>query len=107
MLVEPTEGLGHSAGMVTFEPGARTNWHKHPGGQVLLVTAGKGYYQEKGSSIKIIYKGDVVKCTPGIEHWHGASPDAEMSHVAISGNMEKGPVVWLQKVTDEQYNSIK
>lgn len=107
MLVEATEGLGHSAGMVTFEPGARTNWHKHPGGQVLLVTTGKGYYQEKGASIKIIYKGDVVKCPPGIEHWHGASPDAEMSHVAISGNMEKGPVVWMQKVTDEEYNSIK
>lgn len=107
MFIEPIEGFGHSAGMVTFEPGARTNWHKHPGGQVLLVTAGKGYYQEKGSSMKIIYKGDVVKCAPGIEHWHGASPDAEMSHVAISGNMEKGLVVWLQKVTDEQYNSIK
>jgi 4-carboxymuconolactone decarboxylase len=107
MLVEPSEGLGHSAGAVTFEPGARTNWHKHPGGQVLLVTSGKGYYQEKNSPVKVIYKGDVVKCLPGVEHWHGASPDTEMSHVAISSNMEKGAVVWGEKVTDEQYKSIK
>ena len=107
MLVRPAEALGYSLGMVTFEPGARTNWHKHPGGQVLMVASGRGYYQEKGSPIKIIFKGDVVKCPPGIEHWHGASPDTEMSHVAVSGNMEKGPVVWLQKVTDEQYNSLK
>jgi Uncharacterized conserved protein, contains double-stranded beta-helix domain len=107
MLVEQKDGFGHTAGTVTFEPGARTNWHKHPGGQVLLVTTGKGYYQEKGSSIKTIYKGDVVKCPPGIEHWHGASPDTEMSHVAISSNMDKGPVIWLQKVTDEQYKSLK
>lgn len=107
MLVEPAEGLGHSAGVVTFEPGARTNWHKHAGGQVLLVTNGKGYYQEKNSPVKIIYKGDVVKCSPGVEHWHGAAPDTEMSHVAISVNMEKGAVVWGEKVSDEQYKSIK
>jgi 4-carboxymuconolactone decarboxylase len=107
MLVEPTEGLGHSAGSVTFEPGARTNWHKHPGGQVLLVTNGKGYYQEKSLPVKIIYKGDVVKCPPGVEHWHGASPDREMSHVAISGNIDKGAVVWGEKVTEEQYKSMK
>jgi 4-carboxymuconolactone decarboxylase len=107
MLVQPTEGFGHSAGSVTFEPGARTNWHKHPNGQVLLVTNGKGYYQEKNSPVKIIYKGDVVKCAPGVEHWHGASPDTEMSHVALSGELEKGPVVWGEKVTEEQYKSIK
>lgn len=107
MLVEPTEGLGHSAGAVTFEPGARTNWHKHPGGQILLITNGKGYYQEKNTQVRIIYKGDVVKCPPGVEHWHGATPDTEMSHVAISGNIEKGAVVWGEKVTNEQYKSIK
>lgn len=107
MLVEQKEGFGHTAGTVTFEPGARTNWHRHPGGQVLLVISGKGYYQEKGVPVKIIYKGDVVKCPAGIEHWHGASPDTEMSHVAISSNMEKGAVVWGGKVTDEQYKSFR
>ena len=107
MLVQPTESFGHSTGVVTFEPGARTNWHMHPGGQVLLVTNGRGYIQEKGKSIKVIQKGDVIKCPPGIAHWHGASPDSEMSHVAISANFEKGSVVWLEKVTDEQYKIPK
>jgi len=107
MLLQPSEAFGHSVGVVTFEPGARTNWHMHPGGQVLLVTSGKGYYQEKGTPIIVIHKGDVIKCQPGIEHWHGASPDTQMSHIATSGNFEKGSVVWLQKVTDEQYKSIK
>ena len=107
MLVQPVDSLGHSTGLVTFEPGARSAWHKHPGGQVLLVTHGKGYYQERGSPIKIIYKGDVIKCSPGIEHWHGASPDSEMSHVSITSNFQKGSVVWLQKVTDDEYKRFK
>jgi 4-carboxymuconolactone decarboxylase len=107
MLVLPNEPYGLSMGHVTFEPGARSDWHRHPGGQLLLVTEGKGYYQEKGLSIQIINKGELIKCPPGIEHWHGATPDAEMSHVALSANLDKGPVTWLQKVTDAEYKSFK
>jgi 4-carboxymuconolactone decarboxylase len=90
-------------GNVTFEPAARTNWHLHPAGQILLVTGGLGYYQEKGSPRRLLRKGDVVKCPPGIPHWHGASSDQSFIQVAIT-NTQNGPTVWLQKVTDEEYH---
>jgi quercetin dioxygenase-like cupin family protein len=92
---------------VTFEPGARTNWHKHPAGQILLVTEGTGYYQEKGKPIQLLHKGDVVKCLPNVEHWHGASPDSRLTHIAINPNTENGIVVWLRKVSDEEYHKVK
>jgi quercetin dioxygenase-like cupin family protein len=94
-------------GSVTFEPGARSNWHYHPARQILLVTAGIGYYQEKGKPIRIIRKGDAITCPPNVEHWHGASPGSMMTHIAINPNTEKGIVVWLQKVSDEEYKSLK
>ena len=107
MVVQAQDQLDCNIGTVTFEPGSRTNWHSHPGGQVLLVTEGRGYYQEKGQPIKILKKGDVVKCPARIEHWHGASPDDHLTHIAISTNAEKGNAVWLKKVTDEEYMSFK
>jgi 4-carboxymuconolactone decarboxylase len=107
MLVTSQDQLDCGVGSVTFEPGARTNWHMHPGGQALLVTDGEGLYQEKGSSVRIIKKGEVVICTPGTAHWHGATPKKRLTHIAISTNAEKGPAVWLQKVTDEEYNTFK
>jgi len=107
MLVTDTETFNTTVGNVTFEPGARTNWHKHPGGQILLVTQGTGYYQEKGKPIQVIKKGDVVTLSPGGEHWHGASPGSELTHIAISTNVEKGVVAWLGKVTDEEYYNFK
>lgn len=91
-----------SVGNVTFEPGARTNWHSHPGGQILLVTGGVGYYQEKGQTKKILRKGDVIKCPPNIPHWHGASADTAFVQVAIT-NTRHGAPVWLEAVTDEEY----
>ena len=94
-----------SVGNVTFEPGARSNWHLHPAGQILLVTDGVGYYQEKGQSKKILRKGDAIKCPPNVPHWHGASADNEFIQVAITGR-QNGPTVWLGPVTDEEYNSI-
>jgi len=107
MVVQAQDQLDCLIGVVTFEPGARTNWHSHPGGQVLLVTEGKGYYQQKGQPIRVIKKGDAVKCPPGIEHWHGASPDTQLAHIAIATNAEKGNAVWLQRVTEEEYYSLK
>jgi quercetin dioxygenase-like cupin family protein len=93
-------------GSVSFEPGARTNWHYHKGGQVLLVTQGKGLYQEKGKRARIIEKGDAIKCPPNIEHWHGATPTDAMTHVAIGTNTNVGGAVWLEAVTDEEYNAV-
>lgn len=91
-------------GSVTFEPGARSNWHSHKGGQILLVTEGKGLYQEKGKPIEVIEKGDVLKCPPNTEHWHGATPTDAMTHIAIGTNTNIGGAVWLKPVTDEEYN---
>lgn len=93
-----------SVGNVTFEAGARTNWHYHPGGQILLAIDGVGYYQEKGSQRKILRKGDAVKCPPNVVHWHGASIDSGFVQIAIT-NTEKSAVVWLQPVTEEEYKS--
>jgi quercetin dioxygenase-like cupin family protein len=107
MLVNNDSTYTTSIGNVTFEPKARTNWHKHPGGQILLITDGQGFYQEKGKPAQVLHKGDVVKIPPGAEHWHGAAPDCSLTHIAISPNTDKGSVVWLQPVSDEEYNSIK
>jgi quercetin dioxygenase-like cupin family protein len=95
-----------SVGNVTFEPGARTKWHLHPGGQILLVTDGVGYYQEKGQPKKILRKGDVIKCPPNIQHWHGASADSYFVQVAIT-NTQNGVPVWLEAVTDEEYTQVQ
>ena len=94
----------NAVGSVTFEPGARTSWHSHPAGQIILALGGVGYYQEKGKPIEIIRKGEVVKCPHNIPHWQGASPDSEFIQVAITGR-ENGPTVWLKPVSDEEYNS--
>lgn len=93
-------------GNVYFEPGARSNWHLHPSGQLLVVTSGVGYHQLKGQAVEIIRKGDVVKCPPNIKHWHGASKDSSMTHIYILPNTEKGIVVWKEPVTDATYNAI-
>ncbi len=73
----------------------------------LIGIEGTGYYQEKGKPIQQLHKGDVIKILPGIEHWHGASPDSEFTHIAINTNTQKGIVEWLQRVTNEEYNSFK
>lgn len=92
-----------SVGSVTFAPGARTNWHAHQGGQILLITEGKGLYQEKGQSIQIIRPGDVITCQPGTEHWHGATAEDSMTHIAIGTNTNVGGAVWSVPVLDEEY----
>lgn len=96
----PARVMGAS---VTFEPGARTAWHTHPLGQALIVTAGLGRAQRQGGPVEEIRPGDVVTFAPGEKHWHGASPTAAMSHIAIQEALDGKPVDWLEKVTDEQY----
>ncbi len=91
---------------VTFEPGARNSWHKHPGGQILLVTAGIGYYQERGKPAQVLHKGDVVKIQPNIEHWHGAIANSSFAHLAITP-MSKGETIWLNPVSDEDYKKLE
>jgi quercetin dioxygenase-like cupin family protein len=106
MLIAPDSLNPTSVGNVTFEPGARTKWHLHPGGQILLATDGVGYYQEKGKAKEILRKGDVKKCPPNIPHWHGASADRAFVQVAIT-NTQNGVPVWLEAVTDEEYTQVQ
>ncbi|HMJ70329.1 MAG TPA: carboxymuconolactone decarboxylase family protein [Cyclobacteriaceae bacterium] len=105
MIVAKDSAFNAQMADVTFEPHARTNWHYHRSGQILIIKDGIAYYQEKGNPKQILSKGQVVKCPPGITHWHGASPEAPMTHTAFSPNLELGGVIWLQKVTDEEYEN--
>lgn len=103
-ILAPNEDSMHcQVANVIFEPGARTFWHTHAGGQTLLVTDGAGYFQEKGKPRRAIQKGDVVVIAPGVQHWHGASADKPLTHIAVNANAQNGVVNWLTPVTDEEY----
>ena len=91
---------------VTFEPGARTNWHTHPLGQTLIVTFGKGLTQEWGGPVQVIRQGDVVLCPPNVKHWHGAKKDSWFAHIAFDVPGEDASNEWLEPVTDEEYNRL-
>ena len=104
-LVDADSTLTTAVGNVYFEPGARSNWHSHPAGQILIITDGVGYHQIEGKEIEIIKKGSVVKCPPNVRHWHGASADVGLQQLYIVPNTEKGIVNWNEAVTDEIYNS--
>lgn len=97
--------IAASAAYVTFEPGARSAWHTHPGGQRLIVTSGMGFTQQAGQPVQVIRAGDVVSCPPGVKHWHGAAPGSAMTHLAVTGVINGNSVNWLEKVTDEQYHA--
>jgi quercetin dioxygenase-like cupin family protein len=97
---EPARAVGAH---VTFEPGARTAWHTHPLGQTLIVTSGRGRMQRWDGPIEEIYPGDVIWFAPGEKHWHGASPETAMTHIAIQERLNGQAVEWLEKVSDEQY----
>ena len=103
ILVPKDERGNFAIGDVVFEPGCRNNWHTHPAGQILLVTDGKGFYQEKGQNARLISKGDVVVIPSNVEHWHGASKDQSLTHIAITSQTAEGGVTWLSPVTDEEY----
>jgi quercetin dioxygenase-like cupin family protein len=92
-----------SGGLITFEPGARTAWHSHPLGQVLVVTAGMGWVQREGGPVEEIRPGDVVWIAPGVKHWHGATATTGMSHIAITERLDGRVAEWMEQVSDEQY----
>ncbi|MBO6855466.1 cupin domain-containing protein [Roseibium sp.] len=92
-----------SAGHVTFLPGARSAWHTHPAGQMLVVTSGTGWVQERGQEKQIMQAGDVVWCPPDVEHWHGATDTTAVSHYAIQATVDGSAVAWGDHVTDEEY----
>lgn len=89
---------------VTFEPGCRNSWHSHKAGQLLIATAGIGYYQEKGQPARRLFPGDIVEIAPDVVHWHGAAPDSWFAHIAITTNPQINAAVWLDPVNDEQYS---
>lgn len=88
---------------VTFEPRCRNNWHYHKGGQILVASAGIGYYQEKGKPARRLYPGDIVEIAPDVIHWHGAAPDSWFAHVAVSCNPQTNEAVWLSPVGEKEY----
>lgn len=96
----PARAAGNA---VTFEPGARTAWHTHPLGQILIVTAGCGRAQRAGGPVEIIRPGDVVRFDPGEKHWHGAGPTTGMTHIAIQESLDGRGVDWLEPVSEAQY----
>ena len=107
--VEPVwpadDHLNASGSMVTFEPGARSAWHTHPAGQTLIVTAGSGWVQQWGGKAQEIKSGDVVRIPAGVKHWHGATANTGMTHIAIQEAVDGKAVDWLEKVSDEQYQA--
>ncbi len=97
-----------SIGNVTFEPACRNNWHiHHKGGQILLVTAGRGYYQEWGKEAQELKPGDVVNIPPEVKHWHGAAPNEWFQHLAIEIPADGATNEWCEPVSDEEYNKLK
>lgn len=104
-----TEGV--VIGNVTFEPGCRNNWHihhaKNGGGQILLCTAGRGYYQEWEKAAQELHPGDVVVIPAGVKHWHGAAPDSWFAHLAVEVPGEETANEWCEPVSDEEYEKVK
>lgn len=99
---------GVAIGNVTFEPGCRNNWHiHHKGGQILLCTAGRGYYQEWGKAPQELNPGDVINIPPEVKHWHGAAPDSWFVHIAVEVPAEGSSNEWLEPVENKEYNKLK
>jgi quercetin dioxygenase-like cupin family protein len=106
-IVDPLFGardnMHSTGGLVTFAPGARSAWHTHPAGQILIVTSGAGWIQEEGGEKREIKPGDVIWTPPGVKHWHGATATTAMSHIAITNIVDGKNVEWMEKVSDGQY----
>ena len=102
-IADPRAPRRTSLGAVTFPPGARSNWHTHPGGQILYVLEGCGWTQQEGRPVERICKGDTVSVPAGVKHWHGATATEAMTHLAITETLDGRNVDWLGPVTDAQY----
>lgn len=102
----PKNELNSPTSNVTFAPGCRNNWHRHPGGQILLVTDGQGWYQEEGKTARSLLPGDVVEIPAQVKHWHGAAEDTWFAHLSITPNPQLGAVEWLEPVDDAAYDSL-
>lgn len=92
-----------SGGIVSFEPGARTHWHTHPAGQLLIIQSGIALVQEWGGKTIVLHTGDMLWCPPNVKHWHGADMNGGMVHVALTGDKEGKAVTWLEEVSDATY----
>jgi 4-carboxymuconolactone decarboxylase len=103
-LNKPDSIVNSQISLAVFAANAKLNWHTHSGGQVLLITDGMGYYQEKGKPVQTVHKGDVVKCLPDVEHWHGSTPKNGVTYIAVS---PKSKTTWLHPVSDDEYRNIK
>jgi quercetin dioxygenase-like cupin family protein len=104
-LFPPTPPARAAGNAVTFEPGARTAWHTHPLGQVLIVLSGLGRVQRAGGPVEEIRPGDVVWFEPGEKHWHGAAPNVAMTHIAIQESLDGKAVDWMEQVSDAEYGA--
>jgi len=105
-LNHPDSIFNFSLAQATYAPDAKLDWHIHPAGQYLLITEGTGYYQEKGKPGQIVHKGDIIKCLPGVPHWHGAAPGSTFAYIGVTPTT-KGKTIWLHRVTDEEYKGVK
>lgn len=103
-LNKPDSIINSQIAVAVFAPNSKLNWHTHSGGQILLITDGTGYYQEKGKSVQIVQKGEVVKCLPDVEHWHGSTPTTGVTYLAVS---PKSKTTWLHPVTTEEYQKLE
>ncbi len=106
-LSEADNNFNYNVTYATFEPAAKLNWHTHPGGQILMITEGTGYYQERSTPVKIVHKGEVIKCLPNVEHWHASTPKSSFSYIATTTNHPKGRTIWLEAVTEKEYLSAE
>lgn len=106
MLVPREDRFHCPIGNVTFAPGCRNRWHIHPGGQILLVTGGRGYYQEEGQPARELHAGDTVMIPQNVKHWHGAAKDSYFTHLSIETNCIKGEAKWLETVSDAAYDAL-
>jgi len=106
MLVPADSPLGYLIAYVTFEPGSRTNWHRHPGGQILLVMGGRGWYQEEGKPPRELNAGDVVEIPRNAKHWHGAAKESWFAHIALEVDLRAGQAEWLEPVADQDYEQL-
>lgn len=107
-MTSPFKGSGDArlgGATVTFQPGARSNWHSHPLGQLLVVTQGEGLVQADGEPVRRIKSGDVVWTPPGVKHWHGATTASALTHVAVAEALDGKSVTWLEPVTDAEYRA--